>query len=148
MPQIILAIIAIIIGAWVVAAIVWIVQWIAAYVVLIWQVFIMPFFIYLTPAVLISVVIAAIFWGSWIAIQNYFLSLKTNINPVGLIEEFTKYYVISALTLFLGIIYLSFIVSYLMLIYQSGELFFVHVINHYESITFPAFRIHFPFWEN
>jgi hypothetical protein len=146
MPQIILGILIIIIGVWVVAAVVWIVQWIAACGVWVWQVILMPFFIYLTPAVVILIIAAAIFWGSWIAIQNYFLSLKTNINPAGLLEKFTRYYIISTLTMFLATIYLSLILSSLMLIYQPGELFVVHVIEYYESITFPAFRIHFPFW--
>jgi len=147
MPQIILAIIIIYIAVWVLAAVFWVILWIAAAVFWFWQVFLMPFFLYFTPAVFTLIVVAAIFWGSWIAIQNYFLSLKTNINPAGLSEKLTRYYIISTLTLFLAIIYLSLILSSFVLIYPPSKQFVVHVVDHYESITFPAFRIYFPFWK-
>ena len=147
MPQLFGAIIIIVIAVWVVAAIVWVIQWIVAGFVWFLQVFLMPFFVYFTPAVFTLIVVAAIFWGSWIAVQNYFASLTTHVNPAGALEKFTKYYIISMLTLFLAIIYLSLVLSSLVLIYQPGELFVVHVIEYYGSITFPAFRIHFPFWQ-
>jgi hypothetical protein len=107
----------------------------------------MPFFVYLTPAVFISIAVAAIFFGSWIAVQNYFVSLKTNVNPAGLSGSFTRSYFISMLTLFLAVIYLALAISSSLLIYNSGELFVVHVVEYYGAITFPAFRIHFPFWD-
>lgn len=107
----------------------------------------MPFFVYLTPTVLMLVVVAAIFWGSWIAVQNYFISLKTNVNPAGISGMFTKYYIISILTLCLATIYLLFAISSFWLIYEPGELFVVHVVEHYGAIIFPGFPIHFPFWE-
>jgi hypothetical protein len=147
MPQFVGAIIILVIAVWVVAAIIWVIQWIVACVVWVWQVILMPFFIYFTPAVIMLIITAAIFWGSWIAIQNYFASLRIHVNPTGALENFTKYYIISMLTLFLAIIYLSIVISSLMLIYQPGELFVIHVVEYYESIIFPAFRIHFPFWE-
>jgi hypothetical protein len=146
MPQIVGVIIVIFIAIWVIAAVVWIIQWIIAGLVWVWQVFLMPFFVYFTPAVLISVVVAAIFWGSWIAVQNYFVSVKNNVNPAGL-GRFTRYYIISMLTLFIAVIYLLLAIESSLLIYHSGELFVDHVVEYYEAITFPAFRIHFPFWD-
>ncbi|TGO03079.1 hypothetical protein PN36_13105 [Candidatus Thiomargarita nelsonii] len=148
MPQIVGAIIVIFLAIWVIAAVVWVIQWIAAGLVWVWQVFLMPFFVYLTPAVLISIVVAAIFWGSWIAVQNYFASLRTNVNPAGLSGSFTRYYIISMLTLFLAVIYLLLAIKSSLLIYHSGELFVEHVVEYYAAIIFPAFRIHFPFWDN
>jgi len=148
MPQLIGAILIIIIAVWVVAAVVWIVQWIAAGAVWFWQVFLMPFFVYFTPAVLMLIVTVAIFWGSMIAVKNYFASLTNNVNPAGSLENVLRYYIISMLTLFLAIIYLSLFILSLWLSYEPGQQFVDHVIEYYESIIFPAFKIQFPFWKN
>ena len=135
MPQFILAIIII---YWVILAVIWVVnwavKWIAVGAIFVWQVFLMPFFVYFAPAIITLVIIAAIFLGSWIAVKNYFASLKTHINPMGSLKRRTKYYIISMLILFLATIYLSLIVSSLVLIYRPVQLFVVHVIEYYESI--------------
>lgn len=147
MPQLIGVILGIIIAIWVLAVIVWIVQWIAAGVVWSWQVLFIPFFAYLTPAVFVTCVIVSIYWGSWVAARNYFLSLRANINSHGLTGKFTRNYIITILTMFLILIYLLISVPATVAIYGAGQLFVSHVIDHYQSIRFPAFLIRFPFWE-
>jgi len=147
MPQVLLTLLIIyLVVIWVVPLIVFILQWITAGLVWVWQVFFLPFLIYFTPAIVILIIAVAMFWGSWIAVQNYFISVKIHVNPVGL-EKLIKYYIIYTLTTFLAVIYSSFIILFLILIYQPGELFVIHVIEYYDAIVFPAFKINFPFWE-
>ena len=147
MPQLIGAILAIIIAAWVLAVIVWVVQWAAACVFWGWQVILLPFIIYFSPAIIIIVAVIAVYKGSWVAAQNYFVSLRLNVNSDSFLGNFTKYYIISMLTIFLVTMYLAFAIWSTSLIYKPGELFVYHVKDYYEVIVFPAFRIHFPFWD-
>lgn len=146
MPQVIAILFIIyVVIVWVIPLVIWIIQWIAAGIVWVWQVLLMPFFVYFTPAIIILVISMAIFFGGWIAVQNYFASLRIHINPPGSLEKPIKYYIISMLTLFLVTLYLSLAISSLWLSYQPGQQFVFHLVNYYQSITFPAFQIDFPF---
>ncbi len=147
MPQFIGVIIALLVVPWIVAGIIWVVQWIWAVVAWIFAVFLIPFFVFFTPGVLVLLVSASIYWGSWVAAQNYFLSLKTNVHSESLTGKLTRNYIITILTLFLIIIYVLFAIISLVLTYEPAQMFVFRVIDHYQSIKFPAFRIHFPFWD-
>ncbi len=147
MPQIIGVILAIIVIVFIVACIVWILQWIAACIVWPWQVIVEPFFIYFSPAAITIVIAAGLYWGSAVAVKNYFVSLKTNISLSGLMGKFTRYYIISVLTVLLIAVYSTFTVTSGLLVYEAGTLFVAQVHEHYASVKFPAFRIHFPFWD-
>ena len=146
MPQVIAILLIIyVVIVWVIPLVIWIIKWIVAGIIWVWQVLLMPFLVYFTPAIIILVISAAIFFGGWIAVQNYFASLKIHINPAGSLEKLIKYYIISVLTLFLVTLYLSLAISSLWLSYQPGQQFVFYVANYYKSITFPAFQIDFLF---
>nr|VFK28106.1 MAG: hypothetical protein BECKMB1821G_GA0114241_10339 [Candidatus Kentron sp. MB]VFK32912.1 MAG: hypothetical protein BECKMB1821I_GA0114274_10388 [Candidatus Kentron sp. MB]VFK75799.1 MAG: hypothetical protein BECKMB1821H_GA0114242_10328 [Candidatus Kentron sp. MB] len=147
MPQFFAAIIGLGIVVYVIAFVVWIVQWIWAAIVFVWEAFLMPFLIYLTPSILMLITTVAFYWGGWIAAQNYFSSLKTKVYWASTTGKFTQNYVMSVLTIFLILISLSFAVSFVVFTYEPVRIFAQHVIEYYESIKFPSFDIHFPFWE-
>jgi len=123
-----------------------IIQWIWASVVWIWRVFMMPFFDDFTPAMILLLIAApGIFWGSWIVVKNYFASLKNNVHSAGSLEKLLIYSIISMHTLFLAAMYLSLVIFFLVLIYKPGQHFVVHVIERYQSISFPVIETNFPF---
>lgn len=129
-----------------VCEILWLIaQWIWAFVILFWDALLLPFFFYFTPAVLIILALTAIYWGVWIASKNYFLSLKANIVSDGFAGALTRKYIISVLTLFLVSMCLSLAIHSALFIYPQGKKFVTYVDNHYQSIKFPAFTIHFLF---
>ena len=146
MPQLIGGIIVIIIAAWIFAGIVWAIQWAVASFLWVWQVMLLPFFIYFSPTILIIIAVIAVYKGSWVSIKNYYFSLKSNVNSDSFLGHFIKNYIIGMLILFLSATYLAFAIWSFSMIYTPAELFVYHVKDYYEAIVFPAFQIHFPFW--
>jgi hypothetical protein len=134
---------AILFAIWIICEILWfIVQFVLAGVIFLWDVLLLPFFVYFTPAVLIILALIAIYWGTWIASKNYFLSLKANIVSHGFAGKLTRKYIISVLTLFLVSMCLSLAIYSALFIRPYGEKFVSYVDEHYKSIQFPAFTIH------
>ena len=119
----------------------WVVQWIWVSIIWLWQAILVPLFIYFTPAVIAIILVIAVYWGSWIASKNYFSSLSANVKSDGLTGKLTRNYIITTLTVTLVSIYLFFAVYSAMLIYTSSEAFVFHVVDHYDSIKYPSFKI-------
>lgn len=138
MPQLIGAIIVIIVALEVLR---WVIQWVWVSVIWLWEVFLMPLFVYFTPAVFMTILVTAVCWGSWIAARNYFLSLSANVQSDDLAGKYTRNYILATLTITLASIYVTFAISFAILIYIPSERFVFHVEGHYNSIEFPSFHI-------
>ncbi len=93
------------------------------------------------------IAVVSVYIGSWIAVKNYYFSLKLNVNSDTFLGSFIKNYIISTQMLFLLAIYTAFAIWSFLAIYSPGEIFVYHVKDYYGMIEFPAFRIHFPFWD-
>jgi len=137
---IILIAVAIIIG-------VWIIQWAAACVVWLYQVMLMPFFVYFLPSIILTTIVVGTYIGSYISASNYFLSIKKNVNPEGDLKKVLKYYIISIIMFILIILFIVFAIFSGILIYDLLYKFIHYIIDYYNSIKFPAFNINFPFWK-
>ena len=147
MPQALAVIVGFIILAYVVAAIVWIVQWLWACILFVFQVFIFPFFVFLTPSVLAIIGSLAFYWGSWIAVNNYFNSIKTKVHSEGFAVKVTNFYIKGTLSLLIAAGYIATAVVAFYLITLPIEPFVYHVRDYFQAINFPAYRIVFPFWD-
>lgn len=138
MPQII----GVVIGVVVIGEILrWVVQWVWAVFTWVWEILILPFFIYLTPSAFVLLFILAMVWGSWISTQNYWVSLKVNVNSEGMSGKLTQSYIITVLVLFVATLYISFVITFAMSVYEPAQTFVSHVAGHYDSVQFPAFSI-------
>jgi len=129
------------------AVAVWLIQWGVACLVWCYQVALMPFFVYFFPAILLTTVVIGIYLGSYISASNYFISVKKHVNPEGDLKKVLKFYIISILMLILSFIYIAFTIISCLLIYDLLFMFVNHILEYYDTIIFPAFEIHFPFWE-
>jgi len=138
MPQLIIGLIVL---AVVLEIVRWVIQWVWVSLIWLWEAVLMPLFVYFTPAIVMIILTAAVYWGSWIASRNYFLSLSTNVSSDGLSGRLTRIYILTTLTMAIASIYVFFAVYSAMLIYTPSEAFVFHVTDHYDSIKYPSFRI-------
>lgn len=132
---------------WLVAVIVNMALWTAAGCLWFYQVILMPFVVYLSPAFLVLSISIGVSWGSYVAARNYFVSLLKNVLPKGKLKKVVRYYVVSILLCFLVSIYSLFALYAGNLIYKPAVEFTMRVCTYYATIKFPAFEIVFPFWE-
>ena len=132
---------------WVVTCLVCMVQWAAAGCLWFYQVILMPLFVYFSPAFLILSISIGVYWGSYVAARNYFVSLKNNVMPEGKLRNIVRFYVTSILLCFLISMYSFFAVSAGILVYEPAVKYATQVCAYYATIKFPAFDIVFPFWK-
>ncbi len=146
MPQIIGAILAILLLILAVAIAVWIISWAVAIVVWIFQAILIPVFIFLLPAIIALIILAGLYWGSWVAARNYFQSVRTNINPQGHLRSVIQRGVVVFQTLTLTAVCAVFTVVSAAVIYGLSMQGVSYVQGYYTAIEFPFFDIVFPFW--
>ena len=132
---------------WVVTYLVFMVQWAAAGCLWFYQAILVPSSLYFSPAFLILSISIGVYWGSYVAARNYFVSLKNNVVPKGKLKKFVRYYVTSILFCFLISMYFFFAVSTGILVYEPAVKYGTEVCAYYAAIKFPAFNIVFPFWK-
>lgn len=144
---IVVGIIGLFVLIWLVAVIVNMALWTAAGCLWFYQVILMPFVVYLSPAFLALSISIGVFWGSYVAARNYFVSLMENVIPQGKLRKVVRYYVISILLCFLVSICSISALYAGNLIYKPSVEFTTRVCAYYATIRFPAFEIVFPFWE-
>ena len=132
---------------WVVTAIVCMVQWAAAGCLWFYQAILVPLSLYFSPAFIVLSISIGVYWGSYVAARNYFVSLKNNVVPEGKLRNIVRYYVTSILLCFLISIYSFLAVSSGILVYKPAVKYVTHVCSYYATIKFPAFNIVFPFWK-
>ena len=75
---------------WVAACIVCMAQWTAAGCLWFYQVILMPFAVYFSPAFLVLGISIGVYWGSYVAARNYFISLKENVLPQGKLKKVVR----------------------------------------------------------
>jgi hypothetical protein len=147
MDKIIGTILGLVVVMYVIAAIVWVIQWIAATAVLIYDIALMPLVVYFLPGVLAVLVTAGLFWGSGIAVHNYFSAMQSNITPQDILGSVIRYFLLIVLSLSMAAIYIPIAGYSGFFTYQAAVNFEQTVEQHYQSVQYPAFRIVFPFWD-
>ena len=148
MPQILGAILAIILLVLAIAVAVWIIQWAVAVVVWVFQAILIPIFIFLLPAIIALTILAGLYWGSWIAAKNNFGSVRTNVDPEGRLGTVIRHSVVGFQT-----VTLVALCAFLTVVSAAGiyalSLEGVDIVQgYYSAIEFPFFEIVFPFWKN
>lgn len=146
MPQLILLVITLFIIAWVIAAFIFVIQWIGAVLLLGLQVIILPFLIYLLPSFIAILALMAFLYGSFLAWRSYVQQLNIQIASEGQQSK-----IINSIVKFILMIVLvtSYLASCIGFLYFTVPLFIefqVTMFNYFEQIHFPAYRIVFPFW--
>jgi len=143
---IIVVILVIAVLIFVVAVVVFIVQWVGACLVWLWQALMWPFLIYFLPIVLVLCLLVGIYWGIGIAMKNYHMSLLDNVEPKDFYKIFVRHFIIIFLLVFQ--IGLGLALAYISLphIFRSSIWAIEKVKVYYQSVEFPAYEIHFPFW--
>lgn len=140
-------IIAIGIVIYIVAIVVWLVQWIAATAVLIYDVALLPLVVYFLPGFLAILMTTGLFWGSGIAVHNYFSAMQSNITPQDILGSVIRYFLLVLLSLFMAAIYIPITGYSGAFTYKAALNFKQAVERHYQSVQYPAFKIIFPFWD-
>lgn len=147
MPQIIGFFIGVFLLVYVVAGIVWAAQWVWASWVWFYQVFLMPLFVYFLPSLLLIVMSIGIIVGSWVAIQNYFSALNTQMQPEDNLGYLIKHLFLGFTAITLVVIYLLFFYYVEPIVVHSAWNYMQAIESYYAQIQYPSFVIHFPFWE-
>lgn len=147
MPQLFAFVIFVFIAVWVVAAVVWVVQWIAATLLLIFQIVVFPLIVFVGPTLISLILIAAMSRGGYIAAANYMGALNANVETQGLAGKVTGKYIISVLSIFLIALCLFTALGSIYFLIEPILEFANFVEEHFDSIRYPGFRIKFPFWD-
>lgn len=138
------AVIFFIVAAYILAAVVWLSQWIFAIPVWIFQIVIMPLFLYFMPATLTSIAIAGFMVGAWTSARNYLRALHNETQPEEWVGRIFKGFMTLTAPIILTIVTAAVILASGLT--QSSADFIEHVRTHYTEVAFPAYEIYFPFW--
>ena len=147
MQYIAVAIVSIVVIIFLIAIVTWIIQWVGACLIWVWQAILQPFFVYFSPAILIILALIGIYLGSAHAMRNYIRSLRQNVKPEGLVGKIMGDGIIGLLTIIQAALYLVFAGASGYLVYNHFLNFVSAVKEYYNSIIFPAYEIVFPFWK-
>ncbi len=148
MPQVIGAILAFILMIWAVTIVVWLIQWAVAAIVWAFQAVLLPVFIFLLPAIIALVVLAGLYWGSWIAARNYFHSVRMNVSPEGALKMIVRRSVVSFQTVMMVLLCAVSTAVSGFAIYDLSLVGWERVRGYYAGIEFPLYEILYPFWEH
>jgi uncharacterized membrane protein len=147
MPQVIGAIVVIIIIWYVVVCLIPVlIQWIGAVLLWLLQAIILPALVFL-PTVAVVMLTIAFLGASWIAVKNYFLAIHANIVPEpknSALGTGIRGGLIGALTLFMALFYAAQLGGFGSLAYFGGLAAVNAITGYFDSIEFPGFEIHYP----